>query len=323
MKNNVYYFYFKNSGWGITFLTALSFAVLIFARIFTDWYAGVWGKYSLGYHDKNTYAYVYLLFVALVLLCILLRAIMYSKLVSNASYNLFKDVIQNILRRPMYFFDTTESGVIMNRCTKDVSDCDQQIPSNKLIFSDYLFTYLGSLVILCISSPIHIALVVIFLFLLVGQINVYIKCSTDISRLTKVASAPILSKISEVLTGYVSIRNYGKKDFIWQQFTQNSDLVSNCDSHDRLFTMFLRVRIDYAILLIMSLSFVFITINKRFKLLFFDDPAQLGLIITYIISLINMTGTFVWSLTNFMVEMNSVERIQEYSQWTDHEASWE
>lgn len=36
-----------------------------------------------------------------------------------------------------------------------------------------------------------------------------------------------------------------------------------------------------------------------------------------------MTGTFVWSLTNFMVEMNSVERIQEYSQWTDHEASWE
>ena len=36
-----------------------------------------------------------------------------------------------------------------------------------------------------------------------------------------------------------------------------------------------------------------------------------------------MTGTFVYSLTNFMVEMNSVERIQEYSQWTDHEASWE
>ena len=100
-------------------------------------------------------------------------------------------------------------------------------------------------------------------------------------------------------------------------------MVSNCDSHERLFSFYLRVRIDYAILIIMSLSFVFITINKRFRLLFFDDPAQLGLIISYIISLINMTGTFVYSLTNFMVEMNSVERIQEYSEWKDHEASWE
>lgn len=173
----------------------------------------------------------------------------------------------------MYFFDTTESGVIMNRCTKDVNDCDQQIPTNKLVFTDYMFTYIGSLVILCISSPIHIVLVVVFIVMLVSQINTYVKCSTDISRLTKLASTPILSKISEVLTGYVSIRNYGKKDFIWSQFIRNSDLVSNCDAHERLFSFYLRVRIDYAILIIMGLSFVFITINKRFRLLFFDDPS--------------------------------------------------
>lgn len=192
-----------------------------------------------------------------------------------------------------------------------------------MVFADYLFTYIGSLVILCIASPLHIVLVLIFGIILMGRIGVYVKISTDISRLTKLASTPILSKISEVLTGYISIRSYGKKDFIWSQFIKNTDLLSNCDMHDRLFTFYMRVVIDLSIQVIMLLSFVFFNINKNTKILFFDDPAQLGLVIAYVMGLINMTGTFVYSLTNFMVEMNSVERIQEYSTWTDHEASWE
>lgn len=125
VKNNIFYFYFKSSGWTVTFFTIISFIVMIFTRILTDWYSGVWGKYNLGYKEPDTYSYVYLIFVGLIVGSVLFRSIMYARLVSNASYNLFKDVIQNVLRRPMYFFDTTESGVIMNRCTKDVNDCDQ------------------------------------------------------------------------------------------------------------------------------------------------------------------------------------------------------
>jgi hypothetical protein len=36
-----------------------------------------------------------------------------------------------------------------------------------------------------------------------------------------------------------------------------------------------------------------------------------------------MTGNFVWNLTAFMKEMSSVERIQEYSECKEQEASWD
>lgn len=304
-------------------MTYFSFALVIFVRIATDWFAGEWAGDGRNYEDKNTYSYVYMIFVGILMISIGLRNLFFATMTSNASFHLFKDVIWNVLRRPMSFFDTTASGIIMNRCTKDVNDCDYQIPTFKLIFIDYLFTYIGSLIILSFMSPIHIVVILVFIFVLVKRINTYIRCSTDITRLMKLASSPILSKISEILTGYISIRHFDKKNYIKKKFIENNDLLANCDLHERMFSFYLRVRIDYSIFFIISLSFIFITFNKEHTILLFDSVSQIGLIISYIISLINMTGAFVWSMTNFMKEMSSVERIYEYSLWTDHEASWD
>lgn len=137
----------------------------------------------------------------------------------------------------------------------------------------------------------------------------YIKTSTEISRTAKLAASPILSKISEIINGYVSIRNFKKQEYIINQFKESSDLLANCDLHDRVLSFWARVRIDYPVFIIISLSFIFITISKSKSLLLFEEISQIGLMISYIIALSNMTGAFVWNLTSFMKEMSSVERI--------------
>ena len=128
VAKNVYKFYLKNGGYILTIVTAIFYALLVFSRIAIDWYAGEWAKYKSGFSSIDIYPLVYSIFIIVIIVLIVARSFLYAAVVSNASFNIFKDVIWNLLRRPISFFDTTPSGQIMNRCTKDVDDCDYMIP---------------------------------------------------------------------------------------------------------------------------------------------------------------------------------------------------
>jgi ABC-type multidrug transport system fused ATPase/permease subunit len=294
---------------GLTIFTIITFMMLEFTRIAADWFAGEWGKQNKGYEALYTYALVYLIFLAATFMAGTIRSFSYAKLAASASFNIFNKVIWNVLRRPMSFFDTTASGTIMYRCTDDVNLCDNQIPSNLLYTWHVLFGYLGSLIILSILSPIHILIILTFILLLLKNLNKYVKVSTDLGRLYKLSNSPILSKVSEIYQGYVSIRAFQNQDFIKKGYIESSDLQSNTDLHNRMLNYYLRTKIDYPMATIISVSFLMIVFNIQYKILLFDDIAQIGLIITYIMGLLNNTGGFIWTLTAFMKLMSSVERI--------------
>lgn len=108
----------------------------------------------------------------------------------------------------MEFFDTTPSGVILNRCTKDVNECDAVIPRFLGVFLDYMFVYLGAFAMLSIASPLHILFILVYIIILIRWIKRYILVSTEITRLVKLASSPIFSKINEIIKGFIIIRGY-------------------------------------------------------------------------------------------------------------------
>lgn len=100
------------------------------------------------------------------------------------------------------------------------------------------------------------------------------------------------------------------------------NLLNCCEIHNKIIPFFLRVRIDYPVFLMISLSFIVITLSKSNNILVIDDVSSIGLIITYIVSMSNMTGMFVFTMTSFMTEMSAVERIHEYENWKVHEKSF-
>ncbi|XP_056140090.1 multidrug resistance-associated protein 5 isoform X2 [Lampris incognitus] len=82
----------------------------------------------------HQYTAVYASSMGIMLLLKLLRGVVFVKSTLRASSRLHEEVFQKILRSPMKFFDTTPSGRILNRFSKDMDEVDTRLPFQAEMF---------------------------------------------------------------------------------------------------------------------------------------------------------------------------------------------
>ncbi len=66
-------------------------------------------------------------------------------------------LISNCLRSPMQFFDTTPSGRIMNRFSKDIDGIDTVIPRTVDMWVRCIAHVVGSIFVICYSTPLFLS----------------------------------------------------------------------------------------------------------------------------------------------------------------------
>ena len=71
-----------------------------------------------------------------------------------------KRLLVNILQLPMSFFDTTPSGRILNRFSKDIYTIDQTIPSCAEDFIFTLFIVIDTIVVISYATPLFMVVII-------------------------------------------------------------------------------------------------------------------------------------------------------------------
>jgi len=86
-----------------------------------------------------------------------------------ASRLIHNRLLVNILRLPMSFFDTTPSGRILNRFSKDIYTIDDMIPRSLSSFLRTFFTVLATIVVVSYATPLFMVVILplTFLYLLI------------------------------------------------------------------------------------------------------------------------------------------------------------
>uniref|UniRef100_A0A3P8P9G3 ATP-binding cassette, sub-family C (CFTR/MRP), member 2 n=1 Tax=Astatotilapia calliptera TaxID=8154 RepID=A0A3P8P9G3_ASTCA len=240
--------------------------------------------------------------------------------ISNASIDasriLHSRLLNNILRVPMVFFDTTPIGRVINRFAKDIFTIDEAIPASLRSCLLCLMSVLGTVFVICMATPFF-AIVIIPLALIYFFVQrFYIAASRQLRRLDSVSRSPIYSHFGETVSGLSVIRAYKHQE----RFLKHNEVTID----ENLKSIYLRIvsdrwlaiRLEFVGNLVVFFAALFAVISRDSI-----DSNVVGLSVSYAL---NVTQTLNWLvMTTSALETNivAVERVNEYTQ-LKNEADW-
>ncbi|XP_030894480.1 multidrug resistance-associated protein 9 isoform X4 [Leptonychotes weddellii] len=285
-----YHTYIKASGGYLLSLFAVSlFLLMIGSSAFSNWWLGLWldkgsqmtcgpqGNESacemgtaLADTGQHVYPWVYAGSMVSVLTLSVIKGFTFTKTTLMASSSLHDRVFDKILKSPMSFFDTTPTGRLMNRFSKDMDELDVRLPFHAENFLQQFFMVLFILVILAAVFP---AVLLVLAGLAVGffiLLRIFHRGAQELKKVENISRSPWFSHITSSMQGLGIIHAYDKKEDCISKFKMLNDENS---SHLLYFNCALRwfaLRMDvlmnivtFIVALLVTLSFSSISASSK------------------------------------------------------------
>lgn len=116
---------------------------------------------------------------------------------ARAARRLFMVMLRSVLHAPMFYFETTPMGRIINRFTHDIETIDVRLTEAMSMFLISLSWYVAGVTIICFILPYMLAVILpisgMYWFLLMQ----YRRSGADLQRLDAISRSPIQAMISE------------------------------------------------------------------------------------------------------------------------------
>ena len=311
----IYREYTKASGsiWNLA-LAIFPMAIAQSANIVTSLWLSWWTskKFHLA---TGEYIGGYAALAVLQSLLLFTSATVLTSLCTRASKAMLHRAISNTLRAPMSFFDTTPVGRIINRFSKDVDTMDNNLTDDLRFF---LFLIATIVSVFCLTIAYYYYFVIALAPLTMAFLfaaSYYRASAREIKRHEAVLRSVVFSRFGEAITGTTTIRAYG----VQEQFVKS--VKESLDSMDGAYFLtfanqrWLSIRLDViGNLLIFTVGILIVT--SRFSV----NPSIGGLVLSYMLSIVQLLQVIVYQFAEVENHMNSTERIYYYGECLEQEA---
>ncbi|AOW04564.1 Plasma membrane ATP-binding cassette (ABC) transporter, putative [Yarrowia lipolytica] len=288
------------------FLTLL--VVSVFVMLFTNVWLSYWTEDKWPQYGDGLYIGIFVMFGFLT--CILFFACFYTltTIGNNATAKMHIEAVDGILHAPMSFFDTTPLGRIMNRFSKDTDTMDNEISDQTRLFLLTLSQIIGIMILCIIYLPWFAIAVGPLLFIYHCISSYYRSTAREVKRLDSINRSHVFSHMQESLTGVFNIAAYGNKTTFVKK---NEWAIDNMNAAYFLTIAnqrWLAFRVD---LVGFSLCFVIamLSVTGQFSI----SPSAAGLVLSYILQIVGMMTLMVRESAQVENNMNTVERVFQYS----------
>ncbi|XP_063347090.1 ATP-binding cassette sub-family C member 2-like isoform X2 [Pelmatolapia mariae] len=323
VKLAVFLQYLRAMGWGYSAMVFLIYFIQTAAFTGQNLWLSDWTGDSVEYYNmtypswkRDTRVGVFGALGVAQGLFVFLGTLLLANASIDASRILHSRLLNNILRVPMVFFDTTPIGRVINRFAKDIFTIDEAIPASLRSCLLCLMSVLGTVFVICLATPFF-AIVIIPLALIYFFVQrFYIATSRQLRRLDSVSRSPIYSHFGETVSGLSVIRAYKHQE----RFLKHNEVTID----ENLKSIYLRIvsdrwlaiRLEFIGNLVVFFAALFAVISRDSI-----DSNVVGLSVSYAL---NVTQTLNWLvMTTSALETNivAVERVNEYTQ-LKNEADW-
>jgi ABC-type multidrug transport system fused ATPase/permease subunit len=322
VKLSVYLQYFQAGGGYLRFSVVFVVFILCTAiNLMTNVWVSVWSsdatyeKFSIGF-----YLGIYAAIALSLGVFVFLRSYMLATFGIAASKRLHENVLDSVLRAPMSFFDTTPTGRILSRFSKDMFSVDTELTEYFDFFLWgvlYMFVSLGTIAYI---TPLFAAAVLPILFVYFKVLNYFRDVSRETKRLDSLSRSPVYSQFSETLGGLATIRAYGQTNRFVADFLGRLDENTRAHYCNKTAERWLSVRLEIIGATISGLAAVFaarVSISGSGDINF---ASVAGLSLTSAIGVTGVLNFVVRSFAQLEAAMNACERVFYYTDYIPHEA---
>ncbi|XP_072205259.1 multidrug resistance-associated protein 1 isoform X2 [Excalfactoria chinensis] len=233
-----------------------------------------------------------------------------------ASRHLHLDLLHNVLRSPMSFFERTPSGNLVNRFSKEIDTIDSAIPPIIKMFMGSTFNVIGACIIILLATPISAVIIppLGLVYFLVQRF--YVATSRQLKRLESVSRSPVYSHFNETLLGVSVIRAFEEQ----KRFIKQNDV--KVDENQKAYypsivaNRWLAVRLEFVGNCIVLFAALF-AVMARNKL----SAGLVGLSVSYSLQITAYLNWLVRMTSDLETNIVAVERVKEYAEM-EKEAEW-
>lgn len=284
------------------------------ANIATSLWLSWWTSNKFGY-STAVYIGVYAALGAGQALLLFFFALSLTILGTIASKVMLSKAITKALRAPMSFFDTTPLGRITNRFSRDVDVMDNNL-TDAIRMYFLTMAMIISVFALIIAYFHYFAIALAPLLVLFIFASGYYRASArEMKRFESVFRSNLFAKFSEGLSGTATIKAYGLQDRFIHDLRKAIDEMNSAYFLTFSNQRWLSTRLDVIGNLLVFVTGILV-ITSRFSV----GPSTAGLVLSYILSIVQMIQFTVRQLAEVENGMNATERLHYYGTSLEEEA---
>ncbi|GLD66489.1 canalicular multispecific organic anion transporter 1, partial [Lates japonicus] len=316
VKFSVFVQYLQAMGWGYAVTVFLLYFTQNVAFIGQNLWLSDWTNDAVEYYNRtypswkrDTRVGVFGVLGVVQGLFVFLGTLSLANASVAASRILHSRLLNNILRVPMLFFDTTPIGRVVNRFAKDIFTVDEAIPQSFRSWVLCLLGVLGTLFVICLATPFFTIVIVPLALVYYFVQRFYVATSRQLRRLDSVSRSPIYSHFSETVSGLSVIRAYGHQE----RFLKHNEITIDENLKSVypwiVSNRWLAIRLEFLGNLVVFFAALFAVISRDSL-----DSGLVGLSISYAL---NVTQTLNWLVrmtSELETNIVAVERVSEYSE---------
>ncbi|KAJ7416043.1 ATP binding cassette subfamily C member 1 [Willisornis vidua] len=319
VKASVYWDYMKAIGLFMSFLSIFLFMCNHIASLASNYWLSLWTDDPV-INGTQQYTNVRLGVYGALGISQGIAVFGYSMVVSIggifASRHLHYNLLHNVLRSPMSFFERTPSGNLVNRFSKEIDTIDSTIPPIIKMFMGSTFNVIGACIIILLATPIAAVIIpplgLVYLFVQ----RFYVATSRQLKRLESVSRSPVYSHFNETLLGVSVIRAFEEQKRFIKQNDMKVDENQKAYYPSIVANRWLAVRLEYVGNFIVLFAALFAVI-ARDKL----SAGLVGLSVSYSLQITAYLNWLVRMSSELETNIVAVERVKEYAEM-EKEAEW-
>ena len=228
----------------------------------------------------------------------------------NAARILHSEMLDNVLKLPQSFFDTTPMGRIINRFSKDIYVLDDQLPRSFLMYFRTLFT-LSAIYIVNLMVSSWFSVIAVPLMWIYGSIQkYYLATSRQLKRLESTSRSPVYAHFQESLNGVSTIRAFKQQ----ARFTEGSEVKVDQNTKAYYCSMssnrWLAIRLSLIGSLLVFSSCIFGIVSLYLQV--HISSSVIGLMLVYSLTVTQTLNWMVRQSSEIETNIVCVERIKEY-----------